>query len=78
MISKCAKWRLCIICADDVSYQYMRREGIPAIRSEIQLPDFGININPFGSGNFQRLNLLKLRILDSLAKDKRIKKCIKT
>lgn len=76
MVSKCAKWRLCIICADDASYQYMRREGIPAIKSTIQLPDFGLQISPFGSGNFQRLNLLKLRILDSLAKDGRIKSCI--
>jgi len=76
MISKCAKWRLCIICADDASYQYMRREGIPAIKSTIQLPDFGLQISPFGSGNFQRLNLLKLRILDSLVKDGRIKSCI--
>lgn len=77
MLQKCGvPWRLCIICADDASYQYMRREGIPAIKSEVQLPDFGFDISPFGSGNFQRLNLLKLLILDSLAKDERISSCI--
>jgi hypothetical protein len=77
LIQKCGiKWKLCVICADDASYQYMRREGISAIKSEVQLPDFGLDISPFGSGNFQRLNLLKLRILDSLAKDNRLDNCI--
>ena len=69
-------WKLCAICADDASYQYMRREGIGAIKAPSQLPDFGIDISPFGSGNFQRLNLLKLRLLNELAKDDRIENCI--
>lgn len=77
LLQKCGVgWRLCVICADDASYQYMRREGISAIKAETQLPDFGIDISPFGSGNFQRLNLLKLRILNTFAKDERITNCI--
>ena len=69
-------WKLCVICADDASFQFMRREGVSAIKASTQLPDFGIDISPFGSGNFQRLNLLKLKILDTFSKDDRINNCV--
>ena len=42
----------------------MRREGIPAIKAPNLLPDFGFGVATFGSVPFQRLNLLKLRLLD--------------
>ncbi len=69
-------WKLCIVCADNASYEFMRREGISAIKASTQLPDFGLQISPFGSGNFQRLNLLKLKLLDVFANDSRVKNCI--
>ncbi len=69
-------WKLCVVCADDASYQYMRREGIPCIKAETGLPDFGYEIVRFGTGNFQRLNLLKLRLLNTFAKDERLERCI--
>lgn len=69
-------WKLCVVCADHASYEFMRREGIPALKAPTLLPDFGHQMSPFGSGNFQRLNLMKLRLLDSFAKDERIKNCI--
>jgi hypothetical protein len=69
-------WKLCVICADNASYDFMRREGISAIKASTQLPDFGNEISPFGSGNFQRLNLLKLKLLHSFASETRILNCV--
>ena len=70
------KWNLCVVCADDASYQFMIREGISAVKAPSRLPDFGVEISPFGSSNFQRLNLVKLACLDAFANDPKIQNCI--
>jgi hypothetical protein len=59
-------WKLCIICADKDSYQFFRRQTIPAILATTLIDGSGPNISPFGSRQFQRLNRLKLELLSSL------------
>jgi hypothetical protein len=69
-------WKLCVICSDTPSYLYMKREGIPCIKSPKQVKDFGSDIVRFESKNFQKLNILKLNLLEELSKDERIDSCI--
>ena len=69
-------WKLCVICSDIPSYLYMKREGIPCIRSQNQLADYGMDIVRFESKNFQKLNILKLQLLESFSKDERLEYCI--
>ena len=55
-------WKLCIICADRDSQDFFSRQGIRTILAPT-LISTGINISPFGTTNFQKLNRLKLDIL---------------
>jgi hypothetical protein len=56
-------WKLCIICADAPSFTFFRNEGIPCLRTTSALPDFGTEVSPIGSRNFQTLNSKKLELL---------------
>lgn len=56
-------WTLCIICADKESYLFFSREGIPCRRVETPLANFGAQLSPFGSKQFQTLNRMKLALL---------------
>lgn len=69
-------WKLCVVCSDNPSYLYMKREGIPCIKSTVQLADFGSDIVRFESKNFQKLNILKLQLLEAFSKDERVDTCI--
>jgi len=69
-------WKLCVVCSDSPSYLYMKREGIPCIKSAGQLADFGSDIVRFESKNFQKLNILKLQLLEAFSKDERIEACV--
>ena len=60
-------WKLCIVCADSGSYSFFRKEGIPCIRCDTPLPDFGTEASPFGTKQFQTLNLKKLELLHSFS-----------
>jgi hypothetical protein len=54
----------------------MKREGIPCIKSPNQLADYGMDIVRFESKNFQKLNILKLQLLEILSKDEKLDSCI--
>jgi hypothetical protein len=60
-------WRLCIFCADAASHKFFSQEGIPCRRLPDLLPEFGPQIVPFGSRQFQQLNRKKLEILRGLS-----------
>jgi len=53
----------------------MKREGIPCIKSPNQLSDYGSDIVRFDSKNFQKLNILKLQLLEMFSKEQ-IDSCI--
>jgi hypothetical protein len=54
----------------------MKREGIPCVKSPNQLADYGIDIVRFESKNFQKLNILKLQLLEIFSKDNKLDSCI--
>ena len=56
-------WRLCIICADKPSQQFLRGQGVTALLAPTILRDTGPEISRFGTTDFQRLNRLKLDLL---------------
>lgn len=68
-------WKLCVVCSDTPSYMYMKREGIACIKSPNQLSDYGPDIVRFESKNFQKLNILKLQLLELFSKEQ-INYCI--
>ena len=62
-------WKLCVICADNASFRYLRGMDVPCIRLREPLPDFGPDLSPFGSKHFQTLNLKKLELLSRFSSD---------
>jgi len=66
-------WKLCIICADKESQRFFRTQSIPAILAITPVDGTGSEMAPFGTRNFQRLNRLKLDLLDSLVSMPEIK-----
>lgn len=65
-------WKLCILCADAQSYRFLSGEGLPCVRAPSPLPDYGPQISPFGTRQFQTLNRKKLELLELFAADPRI------
>jgi len=57
------KWTLCVICCDQESYVFFRRESIPCIGYTTELKGQTL-ISVFGSEDFARWNRKKLEILD--------------
>ncbi len=69
-------WRLCIFCADAASHKFFSQEGIPCRRLPELLPEFGPQIVPFGTRQFQQLNRKKLDILKGLVERSDVKQGI--
>lgn len=62
-------WKLCIICADYGSFYFFRNMGVPCIRLQKPLDNFGTDVSPFGTKHFQILNLKKLELLHLFSSD---------
>ena len=67
---------LLIICADKPSYMFFHGEGISCRLVDEGVQDYGIQIIPFGTRNFQKLNRMKLRVLNIIANDPMVKKSV--
>ncbi len=72
----CPTHPILVVCADKPSYQFLQREGISCRLIDDAMADFGPSIVPFGSRQFMSLNRLKLKLLDTFAKDDRIQSCM--
>jgi len=57
-------WRLCIICCDDESFLFFRREGIPCVSWKRGEQKGQTRIAGFGSLDFMKWNRIKLNILE--------------
>jgi hypothetical protein len=68
--------RLCVVCADKPSYQFLTREGVSCVLMETLLPDFGTQVVPFGSKQFSQLNRIKLKLLHTFAQNPEIQQCL--
>ena len=66
-------WKLCVICADLGSYQFLRGQDVPCLKAANALPEFGPGPSPFGSKQFQTLNLKKLELLAKFVADPAVK-----
>lgn len=66
-------WKLCVICVDIGSFRFFRNLGIPCISLKNKIQEFGTEISPFGTKNFQTLNLKKLELLSALSSDPSVK-----
>jgi len=58
-------WTLCIICCDEDSHVFFRREGVPCIRYKdpaVKRPG-QIGLAPFGSNEFKIWNRIKIDLL---------------
>jgi len=66
-------WKLCVVCADPASFTFFRSHGVSCIRATSTLPDFGPDLSPIGSKNFQTLNLKKLELLAKFSADPAIR-----
>lgn len=66
-------WTLCVICADTASFKFFRGQNVPCIRTSTPLPDFGIEVSPFGTKHFQTLNFKKLQLLEKFSNDPAIR-----
>lgn len=66
-------WKLCVICADSASMAFFRGQGVSCLRAATTLPDFGADVSPIGSKNFQALNLKKLELLAKFSSDPAIR-----
>jgi hypothetical protein len=66
-------WKLCVVCADLASYRFFRGENVPCLRVAEPLPDFGMEVSPFGTKNFNTLNLKKLELLRKFSSDPAIR-----
>jgi hypothetical protein len=66
-------WKLCVVCADAASFTFFRSQGVSCIRAVSTLPDFGTDVSPFGSKQFQILNLNKLNLLSTFSADPTIR-----
>ena len=71
-----SKQPILVLCADQPSYLFFQREGVPCKMAPTRLPDFGPGIVPFDTGNFHRLNLLKLQCLHEFAKNQKVRECV--
>jgi len=60
-------WKLCIICCDDESFLFFRREGIPCIPWKRGEQKGQTRIAGFGSQDFMKWNRIKLNILEWFA-----------
>jgi hypothetical protein len=69
-------WTLCIVCADRQCYRYFIGEGIPAILYKEAQRDSLPSMILFGSKAFQEINLVKLDILNTFAKNPMIERCV--
>ena len=67
---------LLIVCADKPSYMFFQGEGIVCRLVDQGVQDYGIQISPFGTRNFQKLNRMKLRVLNIIANDPMVKKSV--
>jgi hypothetical protein len=58
-------WTLCIICCDEDSYTFFRRENIPCVRykSSSVKKRGQIGMSPFGSNEFKIWNRIKIDLL---------------
>ena len=56
-------WKLCVICCDQESYVFFRRESIPCIGYTTEIKGQTL-ISPFGSEDFAMWNRKKVEILD--------------
>lgn len=74
--SQHTKQPICIFCSDIPSYQFLRREGVPCIKVEQTLQDYGPQIVPFGSRQFSVLNRMKLSLLHTLSQDSSVQTCV--
>jgi hypothetical protein len=66
-------WKLCVVCADAPSFIFFRNQGVPCLRTSSALPDFGPDVSPIGTRNFQTLNLKKLELLTAFSSDPNIR-----
>ena len=60
-------WKLAVICADNGSFRFFRSMGVPCLRFQTPLPEFGPDVSPFGTKHFQTLNLKKLELLGNFS-----------
>lgn len=71
-----SKQAILILCADQPSYLFFQREGVPCKMAPTRLPDFGPGVVQFDTKNFHTLNLLKLQCLHEFAKDEKVRECV--
>jgi len=62
-------WPLCIICCDDESFLFFRREGISCLSWKRGEQKGQRAVATFGSAEFMKWNRIKLNILDWFAKN---------
>jgi len=69
-------WTLTIICADKASYNFFKREGYTCSLWNGGAALDAMRMSLFGSRDFQKLNRIKLDILDSYWRNPEIKQCV--
>jgi hypothetical protein len=69
-------WKLCVVCADAASYRFFRQEGVPCLQLRMTLPEYGPNVVPFGTRQFQALNRKKLELLAWVAGQPEVRQAI--
>jgi len=68
-----APWKLCVICADLNSYRFFKTENVDCLRLLNALPETGPDPSPFGTRQFQTLNLIKLQLLSKFSSNPSVK-----
>ena len=69
-------WTLCVVCADEASYNAMVADKIPAILVPTNFPDLGPNLAVWDSPQFHAINFFKMQMVHLFSRSPMVQKGI--